>query len=120
MVVEDDTDIRNVAERILHREGYRVITASGGDAALELADQHGGSIDLVLTDVVMPGMLGTELVRSLHDRWPSIRVLLMSGYAPPVVRNGSENDSLRDSPLLDKPFSAGSLLNKVHEILSGT
>jgi two-component system cell cycle sensor histidine kinase/response regulator CckA len=115
LVVEDDEDIRSVAERILTRHGYRVVTACDGAEALELADRHADAIDLVLTDVVMPGMLGSELVQRLRERWPAIRVLLMSGYAPPIAAADRPDAGV---PLLDKPFSASSLLTKVDDVLS--
>src|SRR4029450_4954233 len=84
LVVEDEAALRDVAGRILSGAGYHVLTADGGATALELAAVHEGDIDLLVSDVVMPGMLGKELAERLaHDR-PGPRGLDMSGYADPV------------------------------------
>jgi signal transduction histidine kinase len=116
LVIDDDDDIRSVAERILVRAGFEVITATDGDDALALAADRPGEIDLVLTDIVMPRMLGTELARRLRLQQPGIRVLFMSGYAPPVA---VDPDALEDDMIvLDKPFSAASLVEKVAETLA--
>jgi len=116
LIIDDDDDIRSVAERILVRAGFDVITAADGDQGLALAAERPGEIDLVLTDVVMPGMLGTELGRRLRRAQPDIQVLFMSGYAPPVALDGEALDD--DMVVLDKPFSAASLVEKVTEVLA--
>src|SRR6185503_4431700 len=84
LIVEDEEALRDVAGRILGGAGYRVLAASCGPAALELAAAHDGPIDLLLSDVVMPGMLGKELAERLTGVRPATRVLYMSGYAQPV------------------------------------
>jgi CheY-like chemotaxis protein len=115
LVIDDDDAVRKVVERILDRSGFQVLSTANAHEALVLATERPGDIDLVLSDVVMPGMLGTELVRRLRLEQPAMRVLLMSGYAPPVLPDGG---SFEDGILLvDKPFSAASLLQKVSEAL---
>jgi CheY-like chemotaxis protein len=118
LIIDDNDDIRTVAERILVRAGFDVVTATDGNQALALVAERPGEIDLVLTDVVMPGMLGTELAQQLRLEQPGIQVLLMSGYAPPALVDGEPLDD--DMVVLDKPFSAASLVEKVSEALART
>jgi PAS domain S-box-containing protein len=115
LVIDDDDEIRGVAERILVGAGYDVVTAPSGAHALEIVADRPGEIHLVLSDVVMPGMLGPELVGELRRLQPEIRVVLMSGYAPRML-NAVETltDGVR---LLDKPFSAAALVQRVAEAL---
>jgi DNA-binding NtrC family response regulator len=110
LVVDDDDDIRHVAERILVAAGFDVVTAPGGAPAVATAERS-GEIDLVLTDVVMPGMVVTTLVERLRVLHPGIRVILMSGYAP------TDADRTADG-FLGKPFSAGSLVQTVTDALA--
>ncbi|HEX4654338.1 MAG TPA: PAS domain S-box protein [Mycobacteriales bacterium] len=117
LLVEDEEMIREPARRILARNGYHVLAAPDADEALAIAKEHGGSIDLLLTDVVMPGRSGKELaedVRNLNDR---IRVLFMSGYSYDViVHQGVLEEGVQ---LIEKPFAAESLLSRVRDILDG-
>jgi hypothetical protein len=115
LVVEDDDGLRTAAERILRNNGYRVLTAVDGASAVELVAAHVADIDLVLTDVVMPGMAGTELAVRLKEAHPELRLLLMSGYAPPVLV--SHGSLAVGATLIDKPFSAALLVRKVREAL---
>jgi PAS domain S-box-containing protein len=117
LVVEDEAALRDVAGRILSRAGYRVLSADGGPQALELAAGHDGSIDLLLSDVVMPGMLGKELVERLLDVRPDTPVLYMSGYAQPVLASQGTLDP--GVVLLEKPFTAAALLTAVRRRLDG-
>ena len=117
LVVEDEDALRDVAGRILTGAGYRVLTAEGGAHALELASRHDGEIDLLVSDVVMPGMLGTELAERLVDARPGTRVLYMSGYAQPVLASQGTLDP--GVALLEKPFTAGDLLTAVRRRLDG-
>jgi PAS domain S-box-containing protein len=109
LLVEDEASLRFVTERILTEHGYTVVTASNGVEALELFDELGGAVDLVVTDVVMPRMRGDELAQRLLERQPGIRVLLMSGYAWGDV----------DLPgrLLEKPVPEADLLRAIREEL---
>jgi DNA-binding response OmpR family regulator len=105
--------IRRLVRDVLTRSGYTVYDAPAGAPALELLRGHDGEIDLLLTDVVMPGMSGPALARIATDERPSLRVLFTSGYT-----NEPEQvvDSL-DSAFLGKPFSPQALVAKVREVL---
>jgi PAS domain S-box-containing protein len=117
LVVEDEDALRDVAGRILTGAGYRVLSAECGAQALELAARHDGEIDLLVSDVVMPGMLGKELAERLVVARPGTRVLYMSGYAQPVL--ASEGTLDPGVVLLGKPFTANDLLAAVRERLDG-
>jgi two-component system, cell cycle sensor histidine kinase and response regulator CckA len=117
LVVEDEAALRDVAGRILSGAGYRVLAADGGAHALELAALHEGGIDLLVSDVVMPGMLGKELAEKLLDVRPGTRVLFMSGYAQPVL--ASQGTLEPGVALLEKPFTADDLLSAVRRRLDG-
>ncbi|WP_285690084.1 ATP-binding protein [Actinoplanes sp. NBRC 103695] len=117
LVVDDEAGLRDVAGRILAGAGYRVLSADGGRQALELAALHEGDIDLLVSDVVMPGMLGNELAERLTDIRPGTRVLFMSGYAQPVLASQGTLDP--GVALLEKPFTAGDLLSAVRKRLDG-
>jgi CheY-like chemotaxis protein len=117
LVVEDEAALRDVAGRILSGAGYHVLTADGGAQALELAAGHEGIIDLLVSDVVMPGMLGKELAERLVDARPDTRVLYMSGYAQPVLASQGTLDP--GVALLEKPFTAAALLSAVRRRLDG-
>jgi two-component system cell cycle sensor histidine kinase/response regulator CckA len=116
LVVDDEGALREVTRRILTRSGYQVITAADGLEALELAKMHAGPIHLVLTDVVMPSMSGSELAGRLRELRPDVRVLFMSGYAQPVLA-GTERLEELGAGLVEKPFSAAGLAAKVREVL---
>jgi two-component system, cell cycle sensor histidine kinase and response regulator CckA len=117
LVVEDEAALRDVAGRILSGAGYRVLAADGGNQALELAALHDGTIDLLVSDVVMPGMLGKELAERLTGVRPDTRVLYMSGYAQPVL--ASQGTLEPGVALLEKPFTAADLLSAVRKRLDG-
>jgi len=114
LLVEDEPAVRRLARRILERSGYRVIEASDGVDALEVARRHRGPLDLLLSDVVMPRMSGGELARRLREERPGIAVLFVSGY--PQAR-GHAASSLEDDAFLFKPFSGRVLLERVRDTL---
>jgi two-component system cell cycle sensor histidine kinase/response regulator CckA len=116
-VVEDEAALREVACRILSGAGYHVLAADGGPQALELAAGYDGVIDLLVSDVVMPGMLGKELAERLVGSRPGTRVLYMSGYAQPVLASQGTLDP--GVALLEKPFTATDLLTAVRDRLDG-
>jgi hypothetical protein len=105
-----------VTRRILSRNGYTVLIASSGPEALTLARQSATRVDLLLTDVVMPHMLGKDVAQQMQAVQPDIRVLYMSGYAQPVL--ASEGTLGAGVLLLEKPFSETMLLDKVREALA--
>jgi signal transduction histidine kinase/ActR/RegA family two-component response regulator len=111
LLVEDQDHVRAVVTAALTRQGYVVLEARGGDEALGYVDDDSKRIDLLLTDVVMPGMNGRDLARRLIERRPSLRVLYMSGHADrAIVRHGVIERGLH---FIQKPFSPDSLLRKV-------
>jgi CheY-like chemotaxis protein len=115
LVVEDEPALRDLAGRILDNAGYRVLSADGGTTALELAARHRGGIDLLLTDVIMPGMLGKELAERLLAADPRVRVLFMSGYAHPILASRGTLDP--GVTLIEKPFGKIELLTAVRRQL---
>jgi PAS domain S-box-containing protein len=115
LIVEDEEAIREVTRRILTRNGYTVLTAEGGAEALALASEHAGDIHLLVTDVVMPQMLGKEVAERVLTLRPDIRVLFMSGYARPVLASKGTLDP--GVTLLEKPFTEAALLAKAREVL---
>jgi len=115
LLVEDDAMVRRLAEATLERQGYRVLAAPSGGDALRLAAGRNGSIDLVITDVVMPGMPGPELAQRLEASHPGLRVLYMSGYADDTMaRHGISEERVN---FLAKPFSPDELARRVREVL---
>ncbi len=115
LLVEDEVGVRTIVERMLSRHGYRVLTAASGEEALHLVRTFEGTIDLLLSDVVMPGMSGVDLASQLRARLPGVRVLLMSGHAADVLEGEGMTADLPQ--LLEKPFSDGSLTRAVREAL---
>jgi PAS domain S-box-containing protein len=115
LVVEDEEAVRHLVCRVLRAKGYRVLEAPHAEAALLLAGTTRTPIDLLLTDMVMPGMGGSALAAELTASRPSLRVLFITGYAPEAVeRRGELVDA---GGLLEKPFSADQLARKVREVL---
>jgi signal transduction histidine kinase len=116
LLVEDERALRDVTGRMLVAHGYRVIAAEDGEQALQTARSHDGPIDLLLTDVIMPRMAGPQLAAAFRDERPEARVLLMSGFAEPILN--AQGQMNQDFELLDKPFSAPTLLAKVAQALA--
>jgi PAS domain S-box-containing protein len=116
LVVEDYADLRELFSEILSGAGYKVLTAPDGAAALRLARERKGEIDVLLTDVVMPNMLGPDLARELRAEQPGLRVLFMSGHAQPAAFAAAPLPA--GAVLLQKPFMEAELLEKLGEVLS--
>jgi CheY-like chemotaxis protein len=115
LLAEDDASVRRVIAEALGKKGYRVLAARDGATALEMARAQPGEIPLLITDLVMPGMTGRELVETLAAERPHIRVLFMSGYTDDaVVRHGVLEAGML---YLQKPFTPGALAFKVREAL---
>jgi signal transduction histidine kinase/ActR/RegA family two-component response regulator len=115
LVAEDEPSVRLLAREVLRREGYHVLEAARGDEALKIAARHPGSIHLLLSDVVMPGMSGRDLWERLSVARPDTKVLFMSGYTDDaVVRHGIRDAGL---PFLQKPFSLASLASAIEQAL---
>jgi PAS domain S-box-containing protein len=117
LVVEDSAALREVTKRIFTRNGYQVITAANGPEALDIACAHAGEIHLLVTDVVMPHMLGKEVAEKMRAIKPEIEVLFMSGYARPVLTSQGRLDP--NVALVEKPFSEADLLAMAGQVLNG-
>jgi PAS domain S-box-containing protein len=115
LLVEDEDAVRDFAARALTMRGYQVIEAASGDEALEMLREHQGHIDLLVSDVVMPGMDGPTLVKTIRAEKPQMKILFMSGYAEEAFRNAGER--IEDFHFLPKPFSLKQLTSKVKDVL---
>lgn len=114
LVVEDEEALRELARRLLTRQGYSVAVAANADEAVEIFERS-GTIDVLLTDVVMPGASGPELTRRLIARWPALRVIYMFGYTEDaIVQHGVLKPGIA---FLHKPFTSDTLGRKVREVL---
>jgi PAS domain S-box-containing protein len=115
LLVEDEGPVRKLASEMLLRHGYIVIEAANGPEALALAECHAASIDLLITDVIMPKMSGGELVERLQQTHPTLRVLYISGYNDDaIVRHGVSH---ANSAFLQKPFAYEAFVAKVRDVL---
>jgi two-component system cell cycle sensor histidine kinase/response regulator CckA len=115
LLTEDEQDVREVAREFLESGGYAVIEARDGAEALGFVHKHEATINLLVTDMVMPGMTGLELAARMKEKRPGLRILYMSGYSDRAAAESLQSDpSLR---LLTKPFSRWALLRAVHELL---
>ena len=116
LVVEDEEALREVTRRILCRNGYAVTTAADGVEALALFSERPDEFALVVSDVIMPRMVGKELARIIHILRSDTKVLFMSGYSQPVLGSTLSDNS----ELLEKPFSERELLQRIRSVLDGT
>jgi two-component system cell cycle sensor histidine kinase/response regulator CckA len=117
LVVEDEQALREVTKRIFTRSGYHVLAAADGGEAIALVARYDGEIHLLVTDVVMPRMLGKEVAEKISALRPNIAVLYMSGYAQPVLASQGRLDP--GIVLIEKPFSATSLIEAAGRVLNG-
>jgi two-component system cell cycle sensor histidine kinase/response regulator CckA len=115
LLVENGEILRPLLCEILKREGYVVLAAKDAEEALSIWDRHPGQIDLIVTDVVMPGLSGKELVERLRSLRPEIKVIYMSGYDVKVISAGTQFGAAM--VFLQKPFRPAELSQKVSEIL---
>ncbi len=115
LLVEDSGVVRALVKNILSLGGFAVLDAGGGEEALRIARTREASIDLVLTDVVMPRMSGRELVRRLREVRPGLRILFMSGYAEDNI--GRDGGLPAGTFFIPKPFTPDTLLAKVREVI---
>ena len=118
LLVEDAEPLRKLAQTFLAAAGFHVLSAASGEDALEVAARHGGTFDLLLTDVVMPGMNGRVLAEQLLPRQPGMKVLYMSGYTDSFIAGHGVLDP-GGAQLLHKPFTEEVLIRKVREVLDG-
>jgi CheY-like chemotaxis protein len=116
LLVEDEPSVRSFVQRSLEQAGFAVIEAPHPEAALQIVERHTGTIDLILSDVVMPGMSGRLMAERLAVRHPEARVLFMSGYIDdPLARRKA---AANDVGFLQKPFTPAALIDRVRAILN--
>jgi CheY-like chemotaxis protein len=116
LLVEDTEAVRRLGRRILESAGYQVTEAPSGEAALSIMERAGDDIDLVVTDVMMPGMSGVELIHALHGSRPGLAALYLSGYPGDALARQGIAASGRD--LLEKPFTRDALLAATRRALA--
>jgi two-component system, cell cycle sensor histidine kinase and response regulator CckA len=114
LIVEDETPLRKLISRVVAGAGYRVLEAANGQEGLILATQYGKQIDLMLSDVLMPGMSGAELMDRVRERRPDLTVVLMSGYDRELV---GQRERERGVAFLPKPFTPEALLATLRAML---
>jgi PAS domain S-box-containing protein len=112
LLVEDEAAVRELCTEVLRSRGYQVLPCQDAPAALEEVDRNGSDLDLLLTDVIMPGGSGQELVERVRSKIPSVKVLFMSGYDKKPTSSSGEA-----GPLITKPFTPSELLAKVNDVL---
>jgi CheY-like chemotaxis protein len=117
LLVEDEEGVRKMVHAALERRGYHVLVAASGPEALEIARAHEGSIELLITDMIMPKMTGRELAHKLKETRPGTGVLYISGYAGNALQNAGTLAS--EAAFLQKPFAPVTLMARVRELLDG-
>jgi two-component system cell cycle sensor histidine kinase/response regulator CckA len=115
LVVDDEASIRSLVGRVLARQGYDVIEASTAEEAIRISDSHSGTIALVVSDVMLPGMRGPEMVKQLRHNRSALRVLYISGYADDLDMTPGVLDA--GEGFLQKPFTLQSLTQTVRAVL---
>lgn len=115
LIVDDEEDVGNLVSDILTQAGFKTLLAGQGHEALELIQRRTGKIDLVVTDVMMPGLDGPTLARRIRHDWPAIPVLFMTSYPGDTLAD--QGLLARDIPRIEKPFNTRSLIRQVRSIL---
>lgn len=118
LVVEDEEMVRGLICEVLRREGYRVVACGDAAEGIEASERYGQAIDLLLTDVVMPGMNGPEMASRIQQSLPQLRVVFMSGYSERALAQNVEGDASFE--YLQKPFTLKSLTQKMAKVLGRT
>jgi two-component system cell cycle sensor histidine kinase/response regulator CckA len=118
LVVDDEASVVELVRTMLWRAGFTVIEAGSPDEALHTASEHPTAIELLLTDILMPGMNGYELAERVTAQHPESKVLFMSGYRDKVLAE-STGRAAAGGPFLRKPFTQHTLVAKIEEVLSG-
>jgi DNA-binding response OmpR family regulator len=119
LLVEENPALLSVLRGVLKEAGYAVLDCRDGQVAAQQCEQQSGEVDLVLSDVVMPGLLGTELAKQVEERWPRMRVVLFSGH-PEAERHVEGIEGIGTTiPFLKKPISRDALLKTIRGLLAG-
>ncbi|MCK5933536.1 MAG: response regulator [Fulvimarina manganoxydans] len=116
LIAEDEDALRHLVSRALRLDGHEVSAAEDGEEALERLQEADGEFDLVLSDIRMPGLTGIELAHAIAQRWPHVKVLLMTGYAE--QKEAAEDLATIIEGVLDKPFAIGDVRRQVCEIVA--
>ncbi len=116
LAVDDDPVILDLLAEVLRPLGYKLLSAASGEEALKVAASHQVKIDLLLTDVMLPGIKGQELARQLIRTYPEVNVLFMSGYLCPSMAYSDQDHRLE--AFIQKPFSPNTLLRKMRKLLA--
>ncbi|MBV8940012.1 MAG: response regulator [Alphaproteobacteria bacterium] len=117
LLVEDETPVRIFAARALRNKGYTVLEADCAETALEIMERQGGSVEVIVTDVIMPGMNGPTMVEKIYENYPEMKVIFISGYAEDIFVNSYGTE--RSFHFLAKPFTLKQLASKVKEVAQG-
>jgi PAS domain S-box-containing protein len=118
LLVEDEDAVRQFAARALGTRGYSVLEAAGGEIALEILHAHEGKIDMLISDVIMPGLDGPSLVKAVRAERPDMKIILISGYAEDSFRKELSREG-QNLAFLPKPFALKQLISKVKEVMAG-
>tara|TARA_B100000609_G_scaffold100677_1_gene80153 strand:+ start:193 stop:615 length:423 start_codon:yes stop_codon:yes gene_type:complete len=116
VLVDDEALILSLGAEMLQHLGYQVLSANSPEKAIRLAESHNGTVDLLVTDVVMPDMDGKELADIMCKRFPSLKVIFMSGYTSEEI--ASQGVTTGDVHFMQKPFAVADLGAKVREVLT--
>lgn len=116
LLVEDETPVRTFAARALGNKGYKVLEADSGETALDIINQQGEAIDIIISDVIMPGMTGPDMVVKVLESYPDIKVIFISGYAEDAFVNSFGGEE-QEFNFLPKPFTLKQLAGKVKDVL---
>ena len=114
LIAEDEPAVRNLVASALRNDGYKLLLAASAEDALAIVDAHRGAIDLLLTDAIMPGKSGVELASLLTERYPRLRVIIMSGYTEETLQVGDRNARVT---MLQKPFTPKDLRRRIRDAL---
>lgn len=115
LAVDDDPAVLELVEELLTPLGYKVLAAPSGEEALKIAAVQQDKIDLLLTDVLLPGIKGQELAKMLLNDWPEVNILFMSGYLCPSMAHSNAGN--RFDAFIQKPFAPNALLRKMRKLL---
>ena len=114
LLVEDETPVRIFAARALRNKGYTVLEADCAETAIGVMDQHGHEVEVIITDVIMPGMNGPTMIDKLTPQYPNVKVIFISGYAEDIFVNNYGTE--RSFNFLAKPFTLKQLASKLKEV----